>query len=98
MNIEFVDYTGSYPNLCSGLLTLKVNGKLYELANVLCSGGSVWFDDGREEHGESGEWHVERGKWEIDTYKLPEELKPFCDEIARVVNENVEHGCCGGCV
>ena len=27
--VEFVSYTGKYPNLCSGVLTLKINGKIY---------------------------------------------------------------------
>lgn len=29
-NIEFVSYTGTYPNLCCGVLTVNVNGKKYE--------------------------------------------------------------------
>ena len=29
-NIEFISYTGAYPNLCYGVLTVKVNGKKYE--------------------------------------------------------------------
>ena len=32
-NIEFVSYTGAYPNLCSGILTMKVNGKEYEFGH-----------------------------------------------------------------
>jgi hypothetical protein len=27
MNIEFVSYNGKYPNLCSGKLTVKIDGK-----------------------------------------------------------------------
>ena len=27
--VEFVSYTGRYPNLCSGVLTLKINGTTY---------------------------------------------------------------------
>ena len=26
-NVEFVSYTGKWPNLCSGILTLKIYGK-----------------------------------------------------------------------
>lgn len=89
--IEFVSYTGRYPNLCRGILTIKVYGKLYELTNVLCSGGSVWFDDGWCEH-------VEDGEWAINKSNLPEELEQYIEEIEYVVNENIEYGCCGGCV
>lgn len=26
-NVEFVSYTGGWPNLCSGVLTLKIHGE-----------------------------------------------------------------------
>lgn len=26
-HVNFVSYTGSYPNLCSGVLTLEIDGK-----------------------------------------------------------------------
>ena len=29
--IEFVEYTGKYPNLCSGILTIKVDNVTYSL-------------------------------------------------------------------
>ena len=37
------------------------------------------------------------GDWKVDLYEHPE-LEPYKEEITRVVNENVEHGCCGGCI
>lgn len=52
------------------------------------SGGSVWFDDEWHEHVESGEWSV----------NVPAKYANLTDEIERCVNENVEWGCCGGCV
>ena len=87
-NVEFVSYSGSYPNLCSGNLVLKIDGELVNLGRCLCSGGSVWFDDYCSEHIEEGEWSVD----------VPEQYKHLEDEITAVVNENVEYGCCGGCV
>lgn len=53
--VEFVDYDGDYPNLCSGTLTIKIDGKERVLKRVLRSGGSVWFDDDWSEHIEYGE-------------------------------------------
>ena len=89
--IEFVSYDGEFPNLCSGTLVIKVDGKEYSIKNALISGGNVWFDD---------DWndYVSSGEWSVDSDELPDELKPYIDEITEVVNENVEWGCCGGCI
>lgn len=52
MRIEFVSYTGRYPNLCSGVLTLLINGKEVtfgpewkgaEFPTFWASGGSCGF-------------------------------------------------------
>lgn len=85
--IKFISYDGRWPNLCSGTLVLEIDGVVRTDFN-LCSGGSVWFD---------GEWceHVESGPWRIE---VPEDLKHLQHEIEDVVNINVPHGCCGGCV
>lgn len=39
----------------------------------------------------------EEGDWEVNLYEHPE-LEPYKEEITRLVNENVELGCCGGCI
>lgn len=88
--IEFVDYTGEYPCLCSGTLTIKVNGKEYEIEH-LRSGGHVWFDDNWGDH-------IKTGPWSIDEDDIPEEIRQYKDEIEDVVNEHVPYGCCGGCI
>lgn len=87
--VEFVSYDGAYPNLCSGQLVLKINGQVREFSrHCLQSGGTVWFDN---------DWdaHIENGSWSID---LPEDLEPLRKEIEECINENIPHGCCGGCV
>lgn len=92
--VEFVSYDGKYPNLCSGLLTIKINGKLYKLNRFLYSCGSCYFDD---------DWNgiVTKGNWKINEHMLETcfpEIISFKEEIEKVVNENVEKGCCGGCL
>ena len=90
-NIEFVSYDGMYPNLCSGTLTLRVDGKLWSCSRCLISGGECWWDsDIREEVYCHGPWgFIDQG----DEFSSEEQL-----EIVRIVNENVEWGCCGGCL
>ena len=89
--LKFISYDGKFPNLCSGTLVISLDNVEYSMNHCLCSGGSVWFDD---------EWceHVASGAWTVLIEQLPEPLKPFFMEIEQLVNENVEWGCCGGCV
>ena len=87
--VKFINYTGAYPNLCSGILTLEIDGKVVEFPKYcMNSGGYVSFDS---------DWHeiVEYGDWSVD---IPEEYLEYKEEILQVVNKNVPQGCCGGCV
>ena len=87
--VEFVSYNGKWPNLCSGLLVLSIDGKIVEFQDYcMRSGGTVWFDEHWDEH-------VECGAWSVD---VPEEYTHLTDEIEKCVNDNVPWGCCGGCV
>ena len=88
--VEFVSYDGKWPCLCMGTLTIKVDGKIYNLDHVMISGGCICHDE---------DWSMwaEHGPWTVDLDEYPE-LEPYKDEIIRVVNENVEEGCCGGCI
>ena len=47
--VEFVSYNGKYPNLCGGLLIIKVNGKKHELRFCLSSGGNCYIDNNNKE-------------------------------------------------
>jgi outer membrane protease len=87
-SIKFIEYTGDYPNLCRGNLTIEVNGKIYDKGFSLSSGGSVNFDDDWMEH-------VEEGRWSV---VVPDELSEYQQEIEDLVNRNVSYGCCGGCI
>lgn len=87
--VEFVSYSGEWPNLCSGDLIVKIDGEEVNIGRCLSSGGGCYFSSDWEEH-------VTKGAWEID--KLPEAYEKYRKEIEKIANENVPWGCCGGCV
>ena len=98
--VEFVSYDGAYPNLCSGILTIKVNGKVYTFGDYgnkesfdkfWSSGGSV-FCLGEDEI-------VAHGPWKYDfSGKYPDEVIRNIERIKKLFSENVPTGCCGGCI
>lgn len=87
--IKFISYDGEYPNLCSGVLVLEIDGKTVEFPpfSLESGGGANWR--------EGAVWD---GPWDIDSDQIPDEYKHRKDEILEVVNANVEWGCCGGCL
>ena len=90
MNIK-IEYDGKYPNLCRGNLIVKINGQTIQFPEYcLVSGGSVWFDDEWNDNVEEGPWSI--GEWPEN---FPEELKTA---VLDAINEQIPHGCCGGCV
>ena len=90
--IEFIKYTGKWPTLCSGELYFKVNGKEYKISGLV-PGGEVGFKGGY-----GGESYIKKGPWRLHNHDFPKELKPYKRLITKMVNENVEQGCCGGCL
>lgn len=103
--VEFVSYTGRFPNLCSGILTVKIDGQQLtfggykgdtDFPRIWCSGGSVRFD-------KDWEAHVTKGAWEClyspsDINRFPPIVSNNIEHIIKVMNKHVPHGCCGGCV
>lgn len=89
--VKFISYNGKWPCLCCGTLVIEVNEKRYELKNILVSGGNISFDS---------DWNpsITFGKWELNMDHLPTDLHKYAKEITDVVNNNVEFGCCGGCI
>lgn len=94
--VKFVSYDGEYPNLCSGVLVLNLDGNDITFPkHFLSSGGSVTFnEDYSEEFVEEGQWH------KSCLYEWPEEFSEFGlkEDALEVINDNIEHGCCGGCI
>jgi hypothetical protein len=90
MSIE-IQYDGSYPNLCSGTLVVTIDGVEWQFPRyALCSGGSVWFDEDWSENVTQGDWTIV--EWPAG---FPENIKK---DVLEAINENIQSGCCGGCV
>lgn len=86
-----IEYDGSYPNLCSGVLVVVVDGERWKFPpHCMSPGGSVSFDDDWSETVTQGAWDI--GEW---PHLFPEELK---HDVINAVNCQVEWGNCGGCV
>lgn len=96
---HFISYNGKFPNLCNGVLTLEINGKIITFSSSkdfeadykfdLYSGGyagtSMDFKKGI----------LTEGPWELH---LPSEFSEIEEDVQLQFNENVECGCCGGCL
>jgi hypothetical protein len=116
--VKFVSYTGEYPNLCRGVLTLEIDGVQYKFGHEFsnyhfdenCNGyfsdedpehpnfDSFWSPGGSVTHDSDWNFDVDHGEWEIDVQEIPEQFRELAAEIDAVFNENVEYGCCGGCI
>jgi len=102
-HVQFVSYDGKWPNLCSGKLTLNIDGEVvcfhYDHSKEEGHYDSFWASGGRcgfrNNYSES---YIETGPWKINEEELPDKYKKYADEIAKVFNENVQYGCCGGCL
>ena len=84
-----ISYSGTYPKLCEGKLQVDIKEKLYRFPdNALESNGSVKSWPGKK--------IIEARCWSIDKWPedFPEELK---ETVLKAVNEQIQHGCCGGC-
>ncbi len=106
--VKFIEYTGKYPNLCRGILTLEIKGEIYKFGHDYTkfeswktdgnfdsfweSGGSCGFTNNYEDS------YCNQGEWIINADELPEQFKKYSTEIDEVFNENVPYGCCGGCL
>lgn len=104
MKIEFVSYTGEYPCLCFGILTLLIDGRKTTFGNpskeTVCdhrafwkSGGIIYLNDNND-----GEYYVTEGDWIVNDALLPDYLKPYSKELSEIMNRSVPRGHCGGCL
>ena len=80
MNIKFISYSGKYPNLCSGVLTVEIDGKEYKFGHE--SGDydfekrryknnnfeQFWSSGGRIEKDKDWNMWAEDDPWELNGY------------------------------
>lgn len=94
-HVKFVAYTGVYPNLCSGVLTLEIDGEEVVFGyNNKSHYQPFWHSGG----GITAAGDTYSGEWIIDAKYIPSKYRQYAEEINREFNDNVEHGCCGGCI
>ena len=112
--VKFVSYTGEWPNLCSGVLTLEIDGKEYKFGHNymnyhIDANGNGYFSDESENNPNfnsfwvsgghiTSDYGIEEGEWQIDVEEIPTQFQDLAAEIDAVFNENVPYGCCGGCI
>lgn len=110
-DVKFISYTGEYPNLCRGVLTLLINGEEVKFGHESGSYDVMtnkFRDNNYDEFWRSGgscsfsadysQSFVETAEWIIDIAQIPEKYRVYAAQIDEIFNENVEHGCCGGCL
>ena len=81
-----------------GTLTLKIDGRKETFGLMHCDHPKFWATGGRVmPAADYSDFDVEQGDWQISKRLLPKELRPYADEISKIFNTHVPHGCCGGC-
>lgn len=98
-HVKFVQYDGRYPNLCSGMLTLEIDGDQYKFHPYKYDNKTIFPSFWRSGGGLLPDYAgAYQGEWEIDISAIPEQFRKYAYEIDSVFNRNVVCGCCGGCI
>lgn len=103
MDIEFISYDGTYPTLCFGTLVVALDGRKVAFGDTdtadfpafWTSGGSVSFNEDWDEEVTKSDWEMSCSVAEKD---YPPDIWKALPAVLDVMNANVQHGCCGGCV
>ena len=98
-HITFASYTGAWPSLCAGILTLIIDGETVTFGPSTSVEKPMYdrfWRSGGYTNWATGEV-VERG-WCVCADELPEQYRAYADEIQEAMDTNIPHGCCGGCL
>lgn len=109
MNIKFISYTGKHPCLCSGVLTLNIDGKIVKFGHDMNDYNyrldkyednnydKFWMTGGRCGFAK-GKAYTNKEEYILLDEALPDIYLPIANELIGIFNDNVPHGCCGGCL
>lgn len=106
-HVKLISYEGSWPTLCSGILTLEIDGKTYVFGPDYKKPKDVeeYYDTFWHSKASCGFWggdynrpHTTKSPWVIEIREMPKELVKYSIEISRLLNEKVPWPCCGGCL
>ena len=87
-HVEFVSYTGKYPNLCTGDLTLKIDGVVEYFRY---DRRAFWRIDNYMPN------NPHNSRWTVNLRELPVKYQKYRNEIEEVMNNEMPRPCCGGC-
>ena len=107
--VEFISYTGKYPKLCDGIATFKIDGYIITFNNERLNEDGELIHYPR--FWKSGGWIPKKNNhskipyksayvlddWWIKCPDAPIFILNNINECLKLFNQNVEHGCCGGC-
>lgn len=104
MNVKFIEYK-EVSLYCDGILILEIDGVIWKFGSKPnCDFPKFWSSGGSYDT----EGNVTVSPWIVDKINKDEILEAFnaifhdpykaLEECLRVMNENVEFGCCGECV
>ena len=101
-HVKFISYTGKYPNLCLGILTLEIDGEIVRFGHDWKQFNSWQHDENYDRFwyygGYISKLRAKKGEWRICVDEIPDQYKKYATEIDSEFNYNVEYGCCGGCI
>ena len=108
-DIEFVKYTGEFPNLCTGTLFVRIDGQKFIFGDSYWAthktkdldGVAVYPSFWESAGSFDDNWNAIQKPWKLVPKKeqklFPEEIRKLLPTLIKVFNKNVPHGCCGGC-